>query len=175
VQTALEQKKAELEATEAKVRQAAALLSDPSTGSAEQRVEQANQVLVSGTPTAKAQELWSQGFAVYKRGDYTRAERLYRAAKNADPKYAPAHNSLGNIKAKQGDYAAALEFYRRALELRPSYAPSHFNIALVYERQGKYAEALAALDQALKVRPGYPEALAEKRRLQTALVRQATE
>jgi tetratricopeptide (TPR) repeat protein len=175
VQAALDAKKAELEAADARVRQAATLLSDPSAGTAEQRVEQANQVLVGGTPTAKAQDLWRQGFAAYKRGDYTRAEQLYRASKNADSKYAPAHNSLGNLKAHQGDYPAALEFYRRALELRPSYAPSHYNIALVYEQQGKRAEALAALNEALRVRPGYPEALAEKRRLQSAPVRQATE
>ena len=50
------------------------------------------------------------------------AAAAYRAALAADPKFAPAHNNLGNIARDAGQFVAAEASYRNAVASNPSYA-----------------------------------------------------
>jgi len=168
VQSELNSKKAELAALQTKVTQAASLLTDPELGNAQQRVEQASEVLVKDTPLGRAQELWRQGYAAYLRKEMAEAEQKFLAAKAADPTYAPPYNSLGNLEYNKHNYAQALVWYRQAVALRPTYAPSHYNTALVEQKLGNTAAALAAANEALRVRKGYREASELKTKLEAS-------
>jgi tetratricopeptide (TPR) repeat protein len=73
------------------------------------------------------------------------AERLFRKAVEANPQYANAWSSLGQIAEIRGDPAEAETRYRRALEQTPGNAAVRFNIARMLIGQKRFADAIAEL------------------------------
>jgi tetratricopeptide (TPR) repeat protein len=154
----LEGSRAQAAAAQSTVAQVASVLTDPASGNAQQRVEQATAALGKNTPLVRAQELWNKGHAAYQRHDMTAAKQLFLDAKLADGGYAPPYNSLGNIEFQAGRPADAIPWYLEAVKRSPSYAPAHFNLALAYYQLRRLDEARASLKEALRLRPRYPEA-----------------
>ncbi len=82
------------------------------------------------------------GTIYYRERRFAEAERYYRDAVVADPKYPLAEFNLGNLYDEQGSTADAAAHYRRALALNPQYADAHFNLALLCERTGEVLKAV---------------------------------
>jgi lipopolysaccharide biosynthesis regulator YciM len=62
------------------------------------------------------------GRAALKRGDYREAARRFQAANERDPRNAPAHLSLGDVRFKEGDVAGAVEAWERLISASPERA-----------------------------------------------------
>lgn len=59
-----------------------------------------------------------------------------------DPKYAPAHNSLGSIHVERQNEQAALSEFGIAIEFDPDYTKAYVNLGNVYKVSGRYEEAI---------------------------------
>jgi tetratricopeptide (TPR) repeat protein len=103
----------------------------------------------------RARVLWAQGYEAYKAKNYERAEELYQNSHKADPTYAPAVNSLGNIALVRRDYVRSEKFFRDAAKLDPEYAPAAYNLVLVLDAQKRSEDAEAQLSEAVRVSPKY--------------------
>ena len=66
-----------------------------------------------------AQQLKEQGNAAMSGGDFAGAERLYRAALEADGSFMPAAYNLGNALRAQARFEEALVAYKLATDLAP--------------------------------------------------------
>jgi lipopolysaccharide biosynthesis regulator YciM len=62
------------------------------------------------------------GQAALKRGDHREAARRFQAANERDPRNAPAHLSLGDVRFKEGDVAGAVEAWERLINAAPERA-----------------------------------------------------
>ena len=62
------------------------------------------------------------GQAALKRGDHREAARRFQAANERDPRNAPAHLSLGDVRFKEGDAAGAVEAWERLINASPERA-----------------------------------------------------
>ncbi|WP_309895498.1 CHAT domain-containing tetratricopeptide repeat protein [Archangium sp.] len=113
----------------------------------------------------QAQTASDEAIALYKAGEYARAEPLYQRAlalgeetlgKN-HPTVATLLNNLANLYLEQGLYARAEPLLQRALALReetlgknhPDVAFPLNNLASLYQAQGLYARAEPLLQRAL--------------------------
>ncbi len=85
-------------------------------------------------PAAKAEELFSQGHALYQQGDYAAAIPFFQESAQLNHPRATFYMGLvhDNGEGVGQDYAEAIRWYRIAAELGYSYA--HFNIGLLYEK-----------------------------------------
>jgi tetratricopeptide (TPR) repeat protein len=70
-----------------------------------------------------------------------------------DPKFAMAHNNLGNGLREQGKLQEAVAEYRQAIALDPKLALAHNNLGTALHQQGKRDEALAECREALALDP----------------------
>jgi tetratricopeptide (TPR) repeat protein len=61
------------------------------------------------------------GLALAKRGDFTRAEAMFRKANQTGPNWADPLKSLGDMAARRGAWGDAVSFYDRALSLAPNW------------------------------------------------------
>lgn len=90
---------------------------------------------------------------------WAEAERLLKAALDADVTFGPAHNNLGTIYYRSGRlYLAAWEF-QYAGKLMPDRPEPRNNLGLVLEDAGKLDEAVKAYDDAVNLAPNGAEFL----------------
>ena len=82
------------------------------------------------------------GVAAYRRHDYVRAERVYRAWTQAAPNDPNAWNNLGVALKAQNKFHAALGCYWRALDLDPSNTRARINAASALIQCGRASVAV---------------------------------
>ena len=84
----------------------------------------------------------------------------FQTALRIEPRYAQAHNSLGNLLEKiPGQLPKAIAEYETAIRLQPDLAVAHYNLALAIENiPGRLPEALSEYETALRIQPDFPEA-----------------
>jgi tetratricopeptide (TPR) repeat protein len=84
----------------------------------------------------------------------------FQTALQIEPRYAQAHNSLGNLLEKiPGQLPKAIAEYKEAIRLQPDLAVAHYNLALAIENiPGRLPEALSEYETALRIKPDFPEA-----------------
>ena len=82
------------------------------------------------------------GTIFYNRQDYVKAEHHYRAAIEADARYALAYFDLCNVLDETGRVPEAIKAYATALLLAPTYGDAHYNLALAYEKMKQPRKAL---------------------------------
>jgi tetratricopeptide (TPR) repeat protein len=98
------------------------------------------------------------GRAWTRSADWRDNETLFRAAVDAYPRSAKAHQGLGAALQERGDLIGALESYQRAIAIYPGYDVAHYNLGLVYYELQQYEQALASFQEATRLDPDDPQA-----------------
>jgi predicted O-linked N-acetylglucosamine transferase (SPINDLY family) len=91
-------------------------------------------------------------------GDFTGAERCFREALAAVPRYPRAHLNLGNALDRQGRLEESLAAHRAALALDPAFVGAHYNAGVVLIKLKKFGEARDAFERALELDPRLADA-----------------
>lgn len=88
-------------------------------------------------------------------GKFEDSEKHLSKSVSLDPKYAPAHISLGTLRLRQKQYDAAKSEYLAAVAADPKNHLGHYyrGIFLVSERA--HDDAIAAFRQAIELQPGF--------------------
>jgi tetratricopeptide (TPR) repeat protein len=112
-----------------------------------------------------------------QRGDHRAAIDRLRRVLCLRPRYAEAHNNLGNALAATGQLPSAEKSFRDALRAKPQYAEALNNLGNALRDQRKLDEAIDEYRRALQLKPDYAEchnnlgiALARKKRFDEAIV-----
>ena len=121
-----------------------------------------------GETVEQAEFMDSLAFLLYHKGEYKKAEGLYKKVLlirekvlgEEHPSTAASYNNLAMVYDSQGKYKEAEELYKKALliiervlgEGHPDTAVGYNNLALVYDSQGKYKEAEGLYKKALLIR-----------------------
>jgi predicted Zn finger-like uncharacterized protein len=90
----------------------------------------------SGTMHAASQAI--------KKGDWSRARRIYEALVSRNPSDSEALAGIGDVERAQGDNAGAIDSYKRALAVNPSYLPALLGVADTQWASGDHANARRA-------------------------------
>jgi Tfp pilus assembly protein PilF len=112
-----------------------------------------------------AGELNESGNACFDAGDFARAQEYYRQSIAADPRFAEAHNNLGQALRRQGMLSAAQAALENAIRLDPALAIAHYNLGGVLQESGQSAGALAQYTKALDIYPEFEKARLDMARL----------
>ena len=95
---------------------------------------------------------------LHQRGEFERAEAIYRNVLRQQPDHADALHLLGVLRHQCGASEEARELLERALENLPSSPETLYNLADILLAQGKPTEAIARFQSALSQRPDFAEA-----------------
>jgi small GTP-binding protein len=86
-------------------------------------------------------------------GMYNEAINYYLKSIQVSPKFAEAHNELGNVYLSMGNIEEALSCYRRATTLKPFYTAAWKNQGAALLVQGIYDEAVKCFNKAVEIEP----------------------
>ncbi|MGB7265184.1 MAG: tetratricopeptide repeat protein [Terracidiphilus sp.] len=121
-------------------------------------LDQMNQErLATLTPREQARTLCTQAKTFLDRGLLLEAERLYRAALDADATSPDAHAGLARVSERSGDIDTARKEAHDALELRPS-ADAYLVLAQLDFKAGSLDAANHEAEEALRLEPANPAA-----------------
>jgi len=98
------------------------------------------------------------GLRLHQRGEFERAEAIYRNVLRQQPDHPEALHLLGVLLHQKGASDEAVAAIERALEKDPKSADATYNLADILLAQGKTAEAVQRFRHALTLRPDFPEA-----------------
>ncbi|MCP4331647.1 MAG: tetratricopeptide repeat protein [Gammaproteobacteria bacterium] len=101
----------------------------------------------------KAIKHYQEGMAHYRNGKLANAERACKKAIKINPRYADAHNDLGNVYLKMGRLKESFNAYRKALNLAPDHPMLLNNLGNVLMAQGEYEKALNWLNKSVELDP----------------------
>lgn len=105
---------------------------------------------------ATAELMNDLGAALLYQGQTQRAAKLFEAAMDIDPDFAPSYFNLALTQLALNDHVAARANLQKFLRLRPRDARALREIAFLDALEGQYESALAALDRALAEAPDWP-------------------
>jgi tetratricopeptide (TPR) repeat protein len=103
------------------------------------------------------EQVYRAALLLHRQGRLAEAERLYRAAIEAEPGHVLALYNLGLIRLLGGDIAAAIGLIGQALNGRPDFAEGHNALAIALRAQGRIAEAIGHFEQAIAIAPDMAE------------------
>jgi len=90
------------------------------------------------------------GVLYAQKGNYQKAEELFKEVLKEDSLSSTAHNNLGFVYLKQGKHELAERHFREAMKIDPAFVLPYYNLACLYSRKGMDVEALIYLKKALK-------------------------
>ena len=99
-----------------------------------------------------------QGIARFQQGDFQGALEEFRAAVEANPSDAVAHDYIGMIFGEAGNLSEAVSHFQEAERLDPTFPDPHAHLALADFKAGQTEEAIAEYQQALRLNPKMPQA-----------------
>jgi predicted O-linked N-acetylglucosamine transferase (SPINDLY family) len=100
------------------------------------------------------------GLSAWQRGDLAAAERAFRAALAADPRFAPAYGNLGMVVWDQRRLDEGLALLRRGVEIDPEHFGVRLNLATALVVGNLHEEAIHHYGEVLRRRPSHPHATA---------------
>ena len=107
---------------------------------------------------AQAMRLYAEANALAADGLAVEAETAYRRTLALNPRFAEAHNNLGNVLRAQGRAEEAVAAYREALACGLDHPLVHYNLASALKAAGDPAPAERHFRRALVEEPAYAEA-----------------
>jgi tetratricopeptide (TPR) repeat protein len=108
-----------------------------------------------------AEKLNESGNLLYDAGDFAGAADCYRQSIAADPRFADAHNNLGQALRRQRRLDEAKTALEQAVAVAPRLAIAHANLGGVLKELGDATGAVASLRLALEIFPGLENARLE--------------
>lgn len=106
-------------------------------------------------------DILAAGDALAKKGEWLKAEQMYRSALEIAPAYADVRVRHGQALMELGELSSAASAFQRAVALNPGYAEAYALLGVVLRRQGDEENALTAFRRALEVDPHHPIASQE--------------
>jgi Ca-activated chloride channel homolog len=95
-----------------------------------------------------------EGNGLYKKGDYSGAEKKYQQALKKNGNSREARFNLGNVQFRQGQYDEAVKTFETAAgETKEQQAMNLYNKGVALAKQDKLNDAVAAFREALKKNP----------------------
>lgn len=104
-------------------------------------------------PKDSAIVLNKTGIAYHQTLDLVTAEKYYRLAIRANPRYAEAINNLGTVYYARKSYRRAVNEYKRALRINPKSASVLSNLGTGYFARKDYKRASESWEAALAIDP----------------------
>jgi tetratricopeptide (TPR) repeat protein len=119
----------------------------------------ASVAVLSREPEAEdtAADCFARAMALEDR-DRAGAERAYRRAIAAAPRFVDPYLNLGVMLCDEGRCTEAVDLYRQAIAHAPSEPLLHFNLAIALEDAERYEEALASYEACMKLEPSFADA-----------------
>ncbi|ARV60416.1 hypothetical protein BZZ01_18850 [Nostocales cyanobacterium HT-58-2] len=96
-------------------------------------------------------QLFQQGTAAHRAGDYQKAESKWRLIIQREPKNVEAHYRLGRALRDQGRFDEAIAEFREAIKLKPSHSYAYNGLGTVFDEQKKFNEAITAYRKAIEL------------------------
>ena len=127
----------------------------------QQRQKQTHASRRKGNPSRSdgfSDQRLDDGLRLHQRGEFERAEAIYRNVLRQQPDHPEALHLLGVLLHQRGAGEEAVATIERALEKDPQSADATYNLADILLAQGKTAEAVQRFRHALTLRPDFPEA-----------------
>jgi len=109
--------------------------------------------------TQAAQRYNAEGIKLLQMQKLGEAERVFKAACNADVFFGPAHNNLGTVYFHLKKYYLAAWEFQYAAKLMPKHSEPRNNLGMVFEAVGKLDEAAEWYDKAIALSGDDVEAL----------------
>lgn len=96
----------------------------------------------------KAVQYWS-------RGEYEKAEPLYRHLADVAPNWVIAYNQLGYLNMSEGRFAEAEEYFKSYRFIAPDQANPYDSLGELFVALGRYDEAEESFEKAIEVKPDF--------------------
>jgi len=96
-----------------------------------------------------AKDLFEQGFAEQKQGNFTAAIALYRKSVEKSPS-AEGYTYMGWSHSFLGDYEKAIRCCEKSIEVDPTYGNAYNDIGAYLIELGRYEEAIPWLKKAVR-------------------------
>jgi Flp pilus assembly protein TadD len=96
----------------------------------------------------------AEAISAHRRGDFARAERLYRQLIRKKRDLSQAKHMLGVLRYQNGHFDEAERLIRQALAISEDDA-AHYHHGMVLSELDRYQEAVASFDKAIALNPSY--------------------
>jgi len=103
------------------------------------------------------EELFKQAVQLHKKGELTKAEKLYNQVLNQSPHHKESLENLAAI-VYNSDSQASLQLLQKALRYNPDAPSVHFNLGNIYQRHGNRDKAITCFRKVISLKPNYAEA-----------------
>jgi len=105
---------------------------------------------LSRSPPSDPDVLYTLGQLSRERGEMTRAEMYWEAARSQDPQHPESLGDLGALRLLEGDTVTAAEYLREAVRNNPRLASAWYSLARIHFARGERGEAMGALQEFLE-------------------------
>jgi Flp pilus assembly protein TadD len=95
----------------------------------------------------------SLGVALYRSGDYDRAQQEFEAVAQEKDAAPAANYYLGRIALRNNGLDQAQQYLERAIQHAPDYSDAYADLGLAYIRLGRHEDAAKTLEKAMQIDP----------------------
>jgi predicted TPR repeat methyltransferase len=100
-------------------------------------------------------ELTKKAFSAHKKGNYEKAERLYKKILNVNSKDINIYNLLAVAQKNLGKLNEAEKNFRKILEIKPSSPDVYYNLGNMLRKKRRYDEAIENYKYAIKIKSNF--------------------
>jgi uncharacterized protein (TIGR02466 family) len=100
---------------------------------------------------------FKQAQTFHKEGNLCKAEQIYRAILEKQPKHTDAYYNLGVIMHTLGKLKEAEKYFQKAIELKPDFAEAYNNLGSSLFELGMSNEAEISFRKAIELKPDFAE------------------